>query len=254
MGKYNSSTYRVCPLMEHISGNLDRINRLLSVFGINVNSLPLEYCYGDDEKLLKPSLNHLLGLIQYLGKTKNHKENDVSKDRAALFYGTEDERKEKTEEAVSTISKKYSRLSPSSRGWYIFEGYTHPDIFIEGEDYIIIGEGKWTENHITVETTHLLTANNEYRNQMIRHIQAAINYSNKKVYAFYLVDKDCGYLGDLTKDEFKKQLSMETVKLSEKDKKGIEESFYGYITWQDINDLFPEIKFLSKEEIDKKLR
>ena len=28
--------------------------------------------------------------------------------------------------------------------------------------------------------------------KLIRHIQGALNYTNKKVYAFYIVDKGCG--------------------------------------------------------------
>lgn len=84
---------------------------------------------------------------------------------------------------------------------------------------------------------------------MIRHIEGALNYSNKKVYAFYIVDKNCGYLNDLTKEALASQIDEETIKVSDNDKKQILDSFYGYITWQDINNIFPDIKFKTKEEI-----
>ena len=251
MGKYNSSTYRVTPLMKYIENDLNRINKFLSIFNLSVDSLPTEYFYGDEEKLLKPTFEHLKNLIIYLGSTNNHIEKDVSEDRKKLFYGSTEERNKKASEAINELRKSYDKMTPFTKKWFILEGYTHPDVFIEGKDYILIGEGKWTEDEITTHTEHLLELNGEYRNQMIRHIQAALNYSSKKVYAFYLVDKECGYLDELTKEAFFNQLSKETVALPDNEKKKISEAFYGYTTWQDLKAIFPQIEFLSKEEIDK---
>ena len=250
MGKYNSSTYRVVPLMEHIKNNLERISQLLSLFNISVKSLPNEYFYGDNEKLLKPSLDHLINLVDYLGRAPLHKEKNASGNRFILFSGSPTERKEKAKEAIGLLKRVYPNMNSNTKAWYIFEGYTHPDIFIEGEDYIILAEGKWTEREITTHTEHLLENNGEYRNQMIRHIQATLNYSSKKIYAFYLVDEECGYLDDLTKESFEKQLDKETITLSFDNKKRIKEDFYGYSTWQDIENIFPSIRFLSRKEID----
>lgn len=43
---------------------------------------------------------------------------------------------------------------------------------------------------------------------------------------------------------------MKTYDVVHYDKKQILNSFYGYITWQDINNIFPDIKFKTKEEIN----
>ena len=247
MGKYNSSTYRVAPFIESIKNDLDKINRFLSKFGIEVKTLPFSYLYGDNEKMLKPTKAHLLKLIDYFSKTEGTIVPSMNKDRELLLLGNKEERESKKREAKQLLEDNYDNLSATCRDWYIFEGFTHPDVFIEGEDYVLIGEGKWTESHITINTTNL-----EKRNQMIRHIQAAKNSFNKKIYAFYLVDENCGYLDDLTQDAFKKQLTEETIKIEEKEQKEIAESFVGYITWQEISRMFPTIKFLSKEEIDQK--
>ena len=247
MGRYNSSIYRVTPFLESIKGDLNKINKFLSKFGVKVETLPLNYLYGDNEKLLKPTKSHLLKLIDYFSKTEGITVPSMNKDRELLLLGNKEERELKRREAIQLLEDNYDNLSSTSRDWYIFEGFTHPDIFIEGEDYILIGEGKWTEPHITTNTTNL-----EKRNQMVRHIQAAKNSFNKKIYAFYLVDENCGYLNDLTQDAFKKQLKEETIEIDEKEQKEIADSFVGYITWQEINKMFPIIKFLSKEEIDKK--
>lgn len=247
MGKYNSSTYRVAPFVKEIQGDLSKINQFLEKFNVKIDSLPTCYLYGDNEKLLKPAKQHLLKLIEYFSKTEGVVVPTMNKDRELLLLGSKKERETKKREATRLLDENYDKLSSTCKDWYIFEGFTHPDLFIEGEDYILIGEGKWTESHITTSTTNL-----PKRNQMARHIQAARNNFNKRIYAFYLVDEKCGYLGDLTPDAFRKQLAEETISIDEAEKEVLIESFVGYITWQEINKIFPDIKFLTKEEIDKK--
>ena len=164
-----------------------------------------------------------------------------------LFGFRSPEDREKTRiEAQSLLETNYSN-NPLPRAWYIFEGCTNPDIYIEGDDYVIICEGKWTEPHITTKTSHLCDEY-EHRSQMIRHIQGALNSTNKKVYAFYIVDADCGYTNDLTLDALKKQLKDETIKPDNIEQ--IIGAFYGYVTWQQIEKAIPTIRFHSKNDID----
>ena len=258
MTRYNSSKYRVVPLMDAINGNLESINKLLALVGFSVNSLPIHCFYGDFEKKLKPTKKHLIGLVDYLRQRKcnitdiTDSEIRGSNERRKLFFGSETEKNNTANAAKAIIEKEYDQINQQSKGWYIFEGYTHPDVFLEGEDYIILCEGKWTEAKITNETTHLKNARGEQRNQMIRHIQATLNYCNteKLVYAFYIVDSECGYLDALTKDAFCKQLNNETIQLPEKEKELISSAFYGYTTWQKIKTALPCVNFPSKEEID----
>lgn len=241
MTKYNSTYYRIIPLMEYLSNNLDKLNELMMLLNVSFTTSPIEIKYGDDEKLLKPKKEFLIKILDYI-RTIDPSLLEYKKSRHELYFENRDL---KTKEAKERIEKIYDTLKPNSKLWYIFEEFTHPDIFIEGDDYIIIGEGKWTEKSNTTHTTNL-----PKRCQMIRHIEGALNYSNKKVYAFYLVDKDCGYLNDLTKEALATQIDEETIKILDNDKKLILDSFYGYITWQDINKVFPDIKFKTKEEIN----
>lgn len=245
MGKYNSSTYRITPLIEYIKDDLDKINMLLSCFGVSVKRVPFDYFYGENEKLIKPSKQHLINIVDYLYKSNDLILPTMTKDRTALLSGDPVTREQKRSEAIRLINEKYNKLTDGSRYWYIFEGFTHPDLFIEGEDYILIGEGKWTEDSITTHTDNL-----PQRNQMVRHIQAALNYSEKRIYAFYLVDANCGYLNDLTKEALAKQIDDETIAISSTDKEMILKSFVGFITWQGIQKMFPNILFLTKEEIN----
>ena len=250
MGKYDSSKYRVKPLMEYINKDKDKLNTILEL--VNIPKVEnIDACfYGDNEKKIKPTKEFLIGLINYVRTINSDILPDI-KSRKELYHGNDEERNRKTIEAIKLIEQNYDNLKNGSK-WYILEGFTHPDIFIEGDNYVIIVEGKWTEKGITTYTTNLKKERNEYRSQMVRHIQAALNYAkdtNKKVYAFYIVDKECNYIDDLTKSAFEKQIEKETIKVANKEE--IKDAFYGYTTWQDIENAIKDINFLDKKEIDK---
>lgn len=255
MGKYNSSIHRVRPLMECIKDDFHLFEKVLKL--VEIENLGMPKCYWYDgtncqEKQLKPSKDHLIKLIEYISK-KDFREAIIENEKRKHLCIPNDKnmngRKEARDEAIAELNKTYDNMESSCKAWYVFEGFTNPDIFIEGEDYVIVCEGKWTESHITVQTANLTSRDGEYRNQMIRHIQGALNYTNKKVYAFYIVDKECGYLGDLTREAFKEQLSNETIKIDDSVKEKIMDAFRGYTTWQDIETVIPGIHFKTKEEI-----
>lgn len=253
MGKYNSSVYRVRPLMEIIEKDYDAFLKLLAMLNIPALGHPHTYQYDGEncsEKLLKPSKRHLSALIAYMA-TKDHPSDVKHEKRKALFFPDPEHpngRAEACMEALVSLENVYDSLSPCDRHWFLFEGFTHPDIFIEGEDYVIVCEGKWTEPNITTKTTHL-SAEGESRNQMIRHIQGALNDSDKKVYAFYIVEEGCGYEKDLSKERLAEQLETETVKIPDSEKVKILESFYGYTTWNAIESQINGVKFKSKKDI-----
>lgn len=131
----------------------------------------------------------------------------------------------------------------------MLEGRSYPDVYIEGKDYVIIIEGKWTEG---IKTR---TANLKSRNQMIRHIQGAFNIIDSQkteVIAFYIVDGNSSakYLEKFTKDAFSNQIKSEAIEVSREEKERLEGAFKGCITWQEVKKVLPEVEFLTKEEID----
>ena len=74
MGRYNSSVYRVRPLMEVVENNITAFHKLLSLVGIAPLGIPNIYLYdgeGCTEKQLKPSKRHLAALISYMAE-KDH--------------------------------------------------------------------------------------------------------------------------------------------------------------------------------------
>ena len=261
MGKYDSSKYRVRPLMEIVKNDFDAYKKVISLLNIddfkNMDDIgkPLEYYYdsgnGCKEKQLKPTKEHLEKLIIYVSK-KDFGNAVVKNSKRRQLCIPEKEnpnsREDAYEEAIKALHKNYDKLTPTSRAWYVFEGFTNPDIFIEAEDYVIVCEGKWTESDITTHTTNLCEKD-EYRNQMIRHIQGALNYTDKKVYAFYIVDEGCGYEEKLKIDNFPNLVEDETIEIEKPEK--IIEAYKGYITWQQIKEIIPNVEFKTKEEIDR---
>lgn len=251
MGKYDSSKYRVVPLVDAIKSNEEYFERFIQLVGLPPLCYPSDtnaFWCGDQEKQLKPPKQHLAALIDYLAVKEHRKIANYGTKRNALFgFESLAERERARAEAQRLLEATYEN-EPLPKAWYIFEGCTNPDIYIEGDKYVIICEGKWTESHITTKTTHL-HEENEFRNQMIRHIQGALNSSNKKVYAFYIVDADCGYCADLTLNALKLQLEIETIKPT--NKKDILDAFCGYTTWQKLESVIPNLRFYSKSEIDE---
>jgi len=245
MGIYNSSEHRVKPLMEVLEKDESKFHDFLNLMDISVSGKPEEFCYSGDnskEKALKPTKRHLKELVCHLSKNGKGKFKSDNEKRQKLFAGDE-----KTKEnALKEIEENYEQLP--SRAWYIFEGNSYPDIYIEGDDYIIIGEGKWTEPKITEGTTYL----KENRNQMIRHIQGALNSENKTVYAFYIVDEVYGadYLDELEKSVFEEKVKKETIKLQPEEAKKIISAYKGYLTWQIIERELG-IKFQTKDDVFK---
>lgn len=234
MTRYNSSKYRVEPTAK-VLNSTENVNKLISlVCNEKVEDIG-EIFYGKNEKKLKPKKEHLLKTIDHVCE-KTYK---VSKDNTErIAYIKLNEAK-----AKDLIEKNYNTLP--AKAWYILEGHSCPDLYIECKNHIILCEGKWTESNITTKTTYI-----SRRNQMARHIQCALNQTSKKIIAFYIVDANCSYTKNLTKEAFKSQLESESICLDKTEKQQILSSFYGYTTWQEISKAFPQITFLSKTEID----
>lgn len=91
----------------------------------------LEWCINNLDKLTIPK--------NYGTKTESTQEI-----RKELFSGSE-ARKQEALELIKQNPKKTSQ-------WYILEGYSKPDIYIETETSIYIGEAKRTEPYLTTST------------------------------------------------------------------------------------------------------
>lgn len=240
MGIRNSSLTRVKPLFDFIGYDFEKLNSFLKLFNnltpnIKENSI-MEIKYGSDEKNLQPSKSLLIWMLQnieQINKVENYGVSNVNseayKKRLKLFSGDRELQNEaiKTIQTVSNLPKK---------GWYIFEGYTCPDIFFETKDSVFIGEAKRTERNITTKTRWL-----DQRDQLIRHIDSKLD-QDKNIYSFYILERS-EYLKGLYSVSMKKYDNLDYFKLNLKhrDITSIErakKSFIGFIFWEDISNHF----------------
>ena len=255
MGKYNSSVYRLKPLFDIISNEqniVEMLNLLLSTVALDEEKSLGEYCIEgqvydirydgakDGEKPLRPKFKHLIAILDYLGK-QNPK---LLCDRFCCELKDLDIR---ITTAKEDIRQMYLSDWPLPKHKAVMEGNSFPDVYIETDSEIIVIEAKWTESKTTTQTTYL-----ENRNQLARHIQAALvlgEKTNKRVISFYIVADR--FLKDnpeiITRHGFEHSLSNETIDIG--DKQDIIEGYFGYTTWERLQEII-EIKFLGKQDID----
>lgn len=249
MGIRNSTHTRVKPLFDFINSDINNLNCLLDLFDKNLriehNSL-IEVLYGNKEKKIPPSKSILIWMLKHLeelNKLDNYGTNSVNSKtylkREQLFNGNT----KIMEEAINQIN---TNLPLPKSAWYIFEGYSCPDIFIETNDCIFIGEAKRTEKDITTKTKWL-----NQRDQLIRHIDSLLD-QNKDIYSFYILENK-EYLKGVYERSMKLYTNKDYFKLNLKhrDDLSIErafESFIGFIFWEDIADCF-NICFLDTKNV-----
>lgn len=243
MGKNNSSEKRVRPTMEEIGKDGDKLKSLLDTVlldgkptlqNIDVKNLPeakIHYTGAPlGEKGLRPPKDHLMAMI-------NNPTITIKRDKF------------NPKTAKELIEKIYTTDKLVPKDISILEGNTFPDLFIETDSFIIIAEGKWTEQSTTTKTTFL-----KKRNQMTRHIQCALEYAKDKgkdVHAFYIIDDSFINLNKDIKNNYitnsvkfrEIALDEQTIPLTEDEKDKILECYKGYTTWQKIESVFPDFHF-----------
>ncbi len=192
MGTRDSSLTRVKPVFDRLF-NTDQtgnswLNRLLSLpVGGNTASLPPDCCFtirdcgwGANEKKLTAPVSLLSWLIRHPKKPASGRlSSDPSKaeKRRQLFEGS-DARKA---EALTLL-----RHNPKNEDWFIFEGKTQPDVYIETDNLIVVIEGKRTEREPTTSTKWMTS-----RHQMLRHLDCAHEIRGGKcLLGFFIVEAE----------------------------------------------------------------
>ena len=251
MRKKDSTKTRVAPLFDYIGGDVEKLNRLLSLFDKGLKIEPhakVEIIYDSnlgrsEEKSMPPAKSLLIWMIENVEKLNSaaNKKSEVSKrtyeKRKRLFEGDEETKRE----ALDLLVRKENL---PTKAWYIFEGSTSPDIVIETDDAVFVGEGKRTEPDITSSTTWLAN-----RDQLIRHVDSFLNQS-KQIYSFYILEK-AEYNKGRYKQSMKKYLDRGyfAKSLPHRDDNEIDrafQSFVGFIFWEDIADCFEGLEFPEK--------
>lgn len=231
MGNKNSSITRVIPVFDYINRDREKLNKFFSLFDndVTISSDIREYKYGYNEAVIAPCRELLIWCVNNVNQLKksefeklSSQSDDTARKRYALYRGDENIKNK----ALAELREP----NLPQRAWYIFEGYTHPDVYVETDDAIFIGEAKRTEPKLTDSTKWL-----PVRDQLIRHVDSVIE-SEKKVYSFLLRDDSSVYPLDDYKD-----ISFFQRSLPHRDDtivKKVMDSYIGCTTWNAVNNLF----------------
>jgi len=242
MGKNNSSKTRVAPVFE----GLLKLDPTGSSWLPKLLSLPhggaaaciigrdclLECCRWDGhggEKALPPPAS----LLRWLAQNVEHP-SDPRVWRTSEY--TRQKREALLRRDPDTIAEALRALErpPCKAGWYVLEGPSYPDVYLETPDIIVVIEGKRTEGKTTTRTLWM-----PGRRQMWRHIDCAWERrGNKRVCGLLIVEQD----GEAT--QFAEEtLSADAIHKSLPHRSpdevlAITECFLGAITWQSVCEEF----------------
>jgi hypothetical protein len=186
-----------------------------------------------DEKKLSPPRELLRWLIQNPGAhiAAGNLSDETKRKRAAIVCGD----RAVIEDAL--VKLKESALP--GKAWYILEGTTQPDVYLETDRCIIVIEGKRTELGPTTKTTYMAA-----RHQMLRHLDCVWDTRGaKEVYGFFIVSG-----GEKASDEEippvwinaafdtidPKTLDLSLPHRAVEDRKAIGQAFLGCTTWQAV--------------------
>jgi hypothetical protein len=190
VGAFNSTDTRVAPVFDEILARQPErwLSRIIALASPRHAGFPerelLDWRWGDEEIGLAPPRSLLQTLVSRPKELMKEPEDGLygtdspttRARRASLFAGDAATR----DEALRLLSRK----RVPTRGWYVFEGETWPDVYIETDSVIVVVEGKRTERTITTKTTWM-----PVRHQMLRHLDAAHEIADgRKVAGFFIVE------------------------------------------------------------------
>jgi hypothetical protein len=132
---------------------------------------------------------------------------------------------------------------PSPRAWYVLEGPSQPDVYLDSADAVIVVEGKRTETAPTTSTAWM-----SVRHQMLRHLDAAWEHrQGRRIYGLYIVEAEKGTTSleppSTWREAVELTISDEVLKgslphRSPDERLQIASALLGVTTWQAVCDEF----------------
>ncbi|NQT91310.1 MAG: hypothetical protein HQ559_01010 [Lentisphaerae bacterium] len=253
MGQYNTSRTRVQPVFSELITRMglsaDWLPALLSLLEcgapdatVTVEPGPVlkRQAWGgnpasdEEEQSLSPPLSLLSWLVRNLVQPEGinlDSANDVDRQRQKLI-----------DQDPETIARALEMLKRhgGSRKWYVLEGPSQPDVYLETEKTIIVIEGKGTESGPTTNTTWMAG-----RHQVLRYIDAAWEIrGSRDVYGFFIVNgkddnPESTEVPDHWRNASKATWSDEAISSSlphrgPEEQHAIRNAFLGITTWQSV--------------------
>ncbi len=218
MGKYDSSRLKVVPVFSALlkanlwsqffecvnvhatvgDGNCVEKTLKLPVFEEHEPEVRFgdKSSVGQGEKALPPKVDLLKWIVQNCTDSRYVKspKQGTSQERKDLF--TCPHKREEAVKAITELSNQHGITAQGEannfpRKWYILEGASRPDVYIETATFILVIEGKLTERTFTTSTSWL-----KHRDQMIRHMDALYPMEgspSKPIFGLYILPSESDY-------------------------------------------------------------
>lgn len=239
MGIRDSTQTRVVPVFDALSYSfLPRLLQLVADGQVQPTGPIEEACWGS-EKALRPPNSLLKWLVENLELQPNcsvGSSRSAIQKRKALIAGDEEVRREKVRrEALDLLAK--PRLP--AQAWYILEGPSYPDVFIQTASVIVVIEGKRTERRPTRSTSWM-----PCRDQLLRHLDCAWEIrGDRSVFGLMIVEAEEDHksfnvpepwLNWMQESKRDPVLSQSLPHRSEEERDAIAASILGMTTWQKV--------------------
>jgi len=236
-GKYDSSKTRVAPVFKRLAERSDDWPRRLlelAEFGSLEAKIPTDLDlsfvrgeWGESEHALAPPASLLEWLVQHPETWASEPDTD---ERRQLYA-----RDAKVlEKALASL-----RTRHGSSGWFILEGLTYPDAYIETPDATIVVEGKRTERGPTTHTKWMAN-----RHQIWRHIDGAWEVRGKKrVFGMFIVEGASSTVPEVWQEAARNSLGCSALvgsfpHRSSDEVADLSKCFLGVCTWGRVCDTF----------------
>ncbi|MGH7514879.1 MAG: hypothetical protein ACREOQ_18390 [Gemmatimonadales bacterium] len=120
---------------------------------------------------------------------------NVEKPRSAAAWGRTPEvvanRRRVVDRDADTLAGALQSLQarrPSPRAWYVLEGPSQPDVFLDTAECVVVIEGKRSEPDLATSTAWM-----PIRHQMLRHLDAAWEHrEGRRIYGLFVVETEEG--------------------------------------------------------------
>lgn len=246
MGKNDSTETRVVPVFDHLWSSdctgtqwVERLIRLGT--RAEVATMPQDFgalipdhlpSWGQKERSLSSPLELLEWLVCNITKEQVARSSDkgeTRKKRKALASGDPD---------VLCEALRLLREGKRGRQWFVLEGQSRPDAYLETDSLVLVVEGKRTEPSPTNDTEWM-----QYRPQLIRHMDAAWEVAGRRVVlGLLLVEGKTDdplsvpkmWLQDIEKNLQDDQLASSLPHRSEQERQEIGAGVLGAATWQRV--------------------
>ena len=250
MGIYDSSRTRVAPVFGRLQcldpsgrlwlqGLLELVNtRKVPRPQAGTSRLRVAKWWPREARLAAPS-----GLLQWLLEHVEEPRSPKAWGRRPEVVANRRRIVDRDADTLATAMQSLQARRASPRAWYVLEGPSQPDVYLDTAEAVIVVEGKRTETGLTTSTDWM-----RERHQMLRHLDAAWEHrQGRRIYGLFIVEAEKDALSDepssawheaveLTVSD--KVLNGSLPHRSPEERSQIASALLGVTTWQAVCEKF----------------